>query len=298
MRAGRQCWTYRSTKAKRELGWKPRPHEETLEATVAWYLEREHDRIVRSRHSQGFQYRAAGGGDRAPARGPRRRAPATAQLWARPALISAAWPPSTAARLPPTSCAAAERSRAACARPGIEYDEVRVPFLKRDRPGGRGADRPALGTRCWCTATRSSTTRTASSSTWTTSQTAPEPRRSCLMAVAGSRSPHGWPRQRAARLAADPDGLGTLAGALRRGEGALRRQAPRVRRARPQGDRRRAQAAAAAAAAGAARPQSSRFSSRSAPLAPAPRLGGRGVSSSSGCSTPSARPARPSRTSP
>lgn len=59
--AGSQFWTYRSTKAKRELGWKARPHEETLEATIAWYLEHEHDRIVRSQHSQGFQYRAAGG---------------------------------------------------------------------------------------------------------------------------------------------------------------------------------------------------------------------------------------------
>jgi len=58
--AASQFWTYRSGKAKRELGWKARPHEETLEATVAWYLEREHDRIVRSRHSLGLQYKLAG----------------------------------------------------------------------------------------------------------------------------------------------------------------------------------------------------------------------------------------------
>lgn len=58
--AASQFWTYRSTKAKRELGWKARPHEETLEATVAWYLDREHDRIVRSRRSQQVQYRVAG----------------------------------------------------------------------------------------------------------------------------------------------------------------------------------------------------------------------------------------------
>ena len=58
--AASQFWTYRSTKAKRELGWKARPHEETLESTVAWYLEREHDRIVRSRRSQGLQYKLAG----------------------------------------------------------------------------------------------------------------------------------------------------------------------------------------------------------------------------------------------
>jgi hypothetical protein len=42
------------------LGWKARPHEETLEATVAWHMEREHDRIERTRHSQQLQYRVAG----------------------------------------------------------------------------------------------------------------------------------------------------------------------------------------------------------------------------------------------
>jgi dihydroflavonol-4-reductase len=31
-------WTYRNTKAKRELGFKPRPHEETLEDAVKWQL--------------------------------------------------------------------------------------------------------------------------------------------------------------------------------------------------------------------------------------------------------------------
>jgi dihydroflavonol-4-reductase len=31
-------WTYRNTKAKRELGFAPRPHEETLEDAVAWQL--------------------------------------------------------------------------------------------------------------------------------------------------------------------------------------------------------------------------------------------------------------------
>jgi len=58
--AASQFWTYRSTKAKRDLGFSARPHEETLEATVAWYLEREHDRIVRARRPQQLQYRVAG----------------------------------------------------------------------------------------------------------------------------------------------------------------------------------------------------------------------------------------------
>jgi dihydroflavonol-4-reductase len=60
VRAAGNSWTYRSTKARRELGWRARPHEETLEATVAWHLEREHDRIARTHRSQQIQYRAAG----------------------------------------------------------------------------------------------------------------------------------------------------------------------------------------------------------------------------------------------
>ena len=60
VRAAGHWWTYRSTKAKRELRWTARPHEETLEATVAWHLEREHERIARTRRSQQLQYRLAG----------------------------------------------------------------------------------------------------------------------------------------------------------------------------------------------------------------------------------------------
>ena len=55
-----QWWTYRSTKAKRELGFRARPHEETLEATLRWHMEREHDRIKRTRRPQQVQYRVAG----------------------------------------------------------------------------------------------------------------------------------------------------------------------------------------------------------------------------------------------
>ena len=60
VRAAGHWWTYRSTKAKRELRWSPRPHEETLEATVAWHLEREQDRIARNRRSRQLQFRLAG----------------------------------------------------------------------------------------------------------------------------------------------------------------------------------------------------------------------------------------------
>jgi dihydroflavonol-4-reductase len=41
-------WTYRSTKAKKDLGFKPRPHEETLEAAVRWQAERLGDRVGRA----------------------------------------------------------------------------------------------------------------------------------------------------------------------------------------------------------------------------------------------------------
>ncbi len=58
--AAGQWWTYRSTRAKRELGWSARPHEETLEATVGWHLEREQDRIARTRRSRQVQFRLAG----------------------------------------------------------------------------------------------------------------------------------------------------------------------------------------------------------------------------------------------
>ena len=40
-------WTYRNAKAKRELGFEPRPHEETLEEAVAWQLAELGDRRAR-----------------------------------------------------------------------------------------------------------------------------------------------------------------------------------------------------------------------------------------------------------
>ena len=39
-------WTCRNTKAKRELGFKPSPHEEALEETIAWYREREGSKLA------------------------------------------------------------------------------------------------------------------------------------------------------------------------------------------------------------------------------------------------------------
>jgi dihydroflavonol-4-reductase len=52
-------WTYRNTKAKRELGFTPSPHEDTIEATVEWYLERDADRLARSRRTQPVRWKLA-----------------------------------------------------------------------------------------------------------------------------------------------------------------------------------------------------------------------------------------------
>jgi dihydroflavonol-4-reductase len=43
VRAASLWWAYRSTKAKRELGWKPSHHEDTLVDTIDWYRTREPD---------------------------------------------------------------------------------------------------------------------------------------------------------------------------------------------------------------------------------------------------------------
>jgi dihydroflavonol-4-reductase len=49
IRSGMQWWTYRNDKARRELGFEPRPHEETLEDTIRWQLEELGDRVDRHR---------------------------------------------------------------------------------------------------------------------------------------------------------------------------------------------------------------------------------------------------------
>ena len=61
VRGASQRWAYRSAKARRELGWSTRPHEETVERTVSWYLDREGDRLKRHSRRQPFGLRVAGG---------------------------------------------------------------------------------------------------------------------------------------------------------------------------------------------------------------------------------------------
>ncbi len=51
LRSASQWWTYRCTKAKKELGFKPRAHEETLEAAIAWQMEQLGDRVGRAPRS-------------------------------------------------------------------------------------------------------------------------------------------------------------------------------------------------------------------------------------------------------
>jgi dihydroflavonol-4-reductase len=60
VRAAAQWWAYRSTKAKRELGWKPSHHEDTLETTVAWYRERGTNGLARPGTAQPIALRLAG----------------------------------------------------------------------------------------------------------------------------------------------------------------------------------------------------------------------------------------------
>jgi len=61
VRAAAQWWAYRSAKARRELGWTSRPHEDTVEETVAFYAEREAGRLARSGTRQPLGWRLAGG---------------------------------------------------------------------------------------------------------------------------------------------------------------------------------------------------------------------------------------------
>jgi dihydroflavonol-4-reductase len=60
VRATSLWWAYRSTKAKRDLGWKPSHHEDTLESTIAWYREREGRRLSPPGTRQPLALRSAG----------------------------------------------------------------------------------------------------------------------------------------------------------------------------------------------------------------------------------------------
>jgi dihydroflavonol-4-reductase len=57
-------WAFRSTKAKRELGWSPSHHEDTLVDTIEWYREREPARLRAPGTRQPIGLRVAGLGVR------------------------------------------------------------------------------------------------------------------------------------------------------------------------------------------------------------------------------------------
>jgi dihydroflavonol-4-reductase len=64
VRAASLWWAFRSTKAKRELGWRPAHHEDTLQTTIDWYREREGERLKAPGARQPIALRVAGFGVR------------------------------------------------------------------------------------------------------------------------------------------------------------------------------------------------------------------------------------------
>ncbi len=60
VRAAGHWWTCKSGKARRELGWTTRPHEDTVEATVRWWEERLGERLSLAPRSQPAAWRLAG----------------------------------------------------------------------------------------------------------------------------------------------------------------------------------------------------------------------------------------------
>lgn len=60
VRSASLWWAVRSTKAKRELGWTPSHHEDTLETTIEWYRERMPDELAPPGSRQPFALRAGG----------------------------------------------------------------------------------------------------------------------------------------------------------------------------------------------------------------------------------------------
>jgi hypothetical protein len=61
VRAACLNWAFSNTKAKRALGWTTSPHEDCLEATVAWLREREALELHRIGPRHRLPLRVAGG---------------------------------------------------------------------------------------------------------------------------------------------------------------------------------------------------------------------------------------------
>jgi dihydroflavonol-4-reductase len=60
VRASSLWWAFRSSKAKRDLGWRPAHHEDTLQTTIDWYREHAPARLKAPGARQPLALRAAG----------------------------------------------------------------------------------------------------------------------------------------------------------------------------------------------------------------------------------------------
>ena len=60
IRASSLNWAFRNSKARRELGWRPSPHEDALEETIAFYRARKGEQLAHPGSRQPLALRAAG----------------------------------------------------------------------------------------------------------------------------------------------------------------------------------------------------------------------------------------------
>ena len=146
VRAASLWWAFRSTKAKRELGCKPAHHEDTLQATIDWYREREPARLRKPGTRQPLPLRA-------------RRASASSSQ----ASLAGGWtevPDGHALPLPHADrLAVPVRARGARAAQGRRGRRRRARAVAPARPAG-GRRRCRASARCPCsssTARRSAT---------------------------------------------------------------------------------------------------------------------------------------------
>ena len=61
VRASSLNWAFVNAKAKRELGWRPSPHEDCLEATIDWYRQRDGAKVASPGTRQPLALRLAAG---------------------------------------------------------------------------------------------------------------------------------------------------------------------------------------------------------------------------------------------
>ena len=121
VRASSLWWAFRSTKAKRELGWRPAHHEDTLQTTIDWYREREPARLKAPGARQPLALRAAGLGLRTAGGMLRSFAPSGRATLHR-------------CRTPTDWLCPCGRVARELRRRGVDYEEVRVAWRQRDRP--------------------------------------------------------------------------------------------------------------------------------------------------------------------